>query len=174
MMQAHYRSILDFSNDAILAAEKGFNRLTEAMKVMENLSVSKTTSIDLSLWKAKCYAAMNDDFNTPILIAELFDAVKMIHSIQDGNATITASDLEELQETMNGFFFDVLGLQNAKEEGSSSLNKGLDGAMKLIIDLRATARANKDWSTSDKIRDELTAAGIQLKDGADGTIYSLE
>jgi cysteinyl-tRNA synthetase len=75
---------------------------------------------------------------------------------------------------MNGFYFDVLGLQNAKEEGSSSLNKGLDGAMKLIIDLRATARANKDWSTSDKIRDELTAAGIQLKDGADGTIYSLE
>jgi cysteinyl-tRNA synthetase len=174
MMQAHYRSILDFSNDAILAAEKGFNRLTEAMKVMENLSFSKTSSIDLSSWKAECYAAMNDDFNTPILIAKLFDAVKMIHSIQEGNATITASDLEELQETMNGFFFDVLGLQNAKKEGSSSLNKGLDGAMKLIIDLRATARANKDWSTSDKIRDELTAAGIQLKDGADGTIYSLK
>jgi cysteinyl-tRNA synthetase len=174
MMQAHYRSILDFSNDAILAAEKGFNRLTEAMKVMENLSFSKTSSIDLSSWKAECYAAMNDDFNTPILIAKLFDALKMIHSIQEGNATITASDLEELQETMNGFFFDVLGLQNAKKEGSSSLNKGLDGAMKLIIDLRATARANKDWSTSDKIRDELTAAGIQLKDGADGTIYSLK
>jgi cysteinyl-tRNA synthetase len=174
MMQAHYRSILDFSNDAILAAEKGFNRLTEAMKVMEKLAVSKTSSIDLASWKAKCYAAMNDDFNTPILIAALFDAVKMIHSIHDGNATITAKDLEELQETMNGFFFDVLGLQNTKEEGSSSLNKGLDGAMKLIIDLRATARANKDWSTSDKIRDELIAAGIQLKDGADGTIYSVE
>jgi cysteinyl-tRNA synthetase len=174
MMQAHYRSILDFSNDAILAAEKGFNRLTEAMKVMGKLAASKTSSIDIAGWKAKCYAAMNDDFNTPILIAELFDAVKMIHSIHDGNATITASDLEELQETMNGFFYDILGLQDTKEEGSTSLNKGLDGAMKLIIDLRATARANKDWSTSDKIRDELTAAGIQLKDGVDGTIYSLE
>ncbi|WP_292890352.1 cysteine--tRNA ligase [Nonlabens sp.] len=174
MMQAHYRSILDFSNDAILAAEKGFNRLTEAMKVMENLSVSKTSSIDLPSWKAKCYAAMNDDFNTPILIAALFDAVKMIQSIHDGNACITSSDLEELQETMNDFFFDVLGLQTSKEEGSSSLKKGLDSAMKLIIDLRATARANKDWSTSDKIRDELTAAGIELKDGADGTIYSLK
>ncbi|WP_213520551.1 cysteine--tRNA ligase [Nonlabens sp.] len=174
MMQAHYRSILDFSNDAILAAEKGFNRLTEAMKVMENLSVSKTSSIDLPSWKAKCYAAMNDDFNTPILIAALFDAVKMIQSIHDGNACITSSDLEELQETMNDFFFDVLGLQTSKEEGSSSIKKGLDSAMKLIIDLRATARANKDWSTSDKIRDELTAAGIELKDGADGTIYSLK
>lgn len=174
MMQAHYRSILDFSNDAILAAEKGFNRLTEAMKVMENLSVSKTSSIDLPSWKAKCYAAMNDDFNTPILIAALFDAVKMTQSIHDGNACITSSDLEELQETMNDFFFDVLGLQTSKEEGSSSIKKGLDSAMKLIIDLRATARANKDWSTSDKIRDELTAAGIELKDGADGTIYSLK
>lgn len=174
MMQAHYRSILDFSNDAILAAEKGFNRLTEAMKVMDQLSVSETSSIDLPAWKAKCYAAMNDDFNTPILIAELFDAVKMIHSINDGNATITASDLADLQETMNAFFFDVLGLQDAKEEGSASLNKGMDGAMKLIIDLRATARANKDWSTSDKIRDELAAAGISLKDGADGTSYSVD
>jgi len=174
MMQAHYRSILDFSNDAIIAAEKGFNRLTEAMKVMKKLAASKTSSIDIAGWKAKCYAAMNDDFNTPILIAELFDAVKMIHSIQDGNATITTSDLEELQETMDAFFFDVLGLQDSKEEGSASLNKGLDGAMKLIIDLRATARANKDWSTSDKIRDELTAAGIQLKDGVDGTSYAVE
>jgi cysteinyl-tRNA synthetase len=174
MMQAHYRSILDFSNDAILAAEKGFNRLTEAMKIMRKLAASKNSSIDIAGWKAKCYAAMNDDFNTPILIAELFDAVKMIHSLQDGNATITASDLEELQETMDAFFFDVLGLQDTKEEGSASLNKGLDGAMKLIIDLRATARANKDWSTSDKIRDELTAAGIQLKDGVDGTSYAVE
>jgi cysteinyl-tRNA synthetase len=174
MMQAHYRSILDFSNDAILAAEKGFNRLTEAMKVMGKLAASKTSSLNIAGWKAKCYAAMNDDFNTPILIAELFDAVKMIHSLQDGNATITASDLEELQETMDAFFFDVLGLQDTKEEGSASLNKGLDGAMKLIIDLRATARANKDWSTSDKIRDELTAAGIQLKDGVDGTSYAVE
>lgn len=174
MMQAHYRSILDFSNDAILAAEKGFNRLTEAMKIMRKLAASKTSSIDIAGWKAKCYAAMNDDFNTPILIAELFDAVKIIHSLQDGNATITASDLEELQETMDAFFFDVLGLQDTKEEGSASLNKGLDGAMKLIIDLRATARANKDWSTSDKIRDELTAAGIQLKDGVDGTSYAVE
>jgi cysteinyl-tRNA synthetase len=174
MMQAHYRSILDFSNDAILAAEKGFNRLTEAMKIMRKLAASKNSSIDIAGWKAKCYAAMNDDFNTPILIAELFDAVKIIHSLQDGNATITASDLEELQETMDAFFFDVLGLQDTKEEGSASLNKGLDGAMKLIIDLRATARANKDWSTSDKIRDELTAAGIQLKDGVDGTSYAVE
>lgn len=174
MMQAHYRSILDFSNDAILAAEKGFNRLTEAMKLMNQLPVSKTSSVDVASWKSKCYAAMNDDFNTPILVAELFDAVKMIHTINDGNATITKEDLDDLSTDMNAFFYDILGLQNAQEETGGSLNKGLDGAMKLIIDLRATARANKDWSTSDKIRDELAAAGIALKDGVDGTSYSVE
>jgi cysteinyl-tRNA synthetase len=174
MMQAHYRSILDFSNDAILAAEKGFNRLTEAMKIMEKLPVSKTSTVDVASWKAKCYTAMNDDFNTPILVAELFDAVKMIHTINDGNATITKEDLDNLSSSMNAFFFDILGLQNAKEETGGSLNKGLDGAMKLIIDLRATARANKDWTTGDKIRDELKAAGISLKDGVDGTSYSVE
>lgn len=174
MMQAHYRSILDFSNDAILAAEKGFNRLTEAMKLMNQLPISKTSSVDVASWKSKCYAAMNDDFNTPILVAELFDAVKMIHTINDGNATITKEDLDDLSTGMNAFFYDILGLQNAQEETGGSLNKGLDGAMKLIIDLRATARANKDWSTSDKIRDELAAAGIALKDGVDGTSYSVE
>jgi cysteinyl-tRNA synthetase len=174
MMQAHYRSILDFSNDAILAAEKGFNRLTEAMKLMNQLPISKTSTVDVASWKAKCYAAMNDDFNTPILVAELFDAVKMIHTINDGNATITKEDLDILSTSMNAFFYDILGLQNAQEETGGSLNKGLDGAMKLIIDLRATARANKDWSTSDKIRDELAAAGIALKDGVDGTSYNVE
>ncbi len=174
MMQAHYRSILDFSNDAILAAEKGFNRLTEAMKLIDQLPVSKTSTVDVAAWKAKCYAAMNDDFNTPILVAELFDAVKMIHTINDGNASITKDDLEILSSSMNAFFYDILGLQNTQEETGGSLNKGLDGAMKLIIDLRATARANKDWSTSDKIRDELAAAGIALKDGVDGTSYSVE
>jgi cysteinyl-tRNA synthetase len=174
MMQAHYRSILDFSNDAILAAEKGFNRLTEAMKLMNQLPISKTSTVDVASWKAKCYAAMNDDFNTPILVAELFDAVKMIHTINDVNATITKEDLGILSTSMNAFFYDILGLQNAQEETGGSLNKGLDGAMKLIIDLRATARANKDWSTSDKIRDELAAAGIALKDGVDGTSYNVE
>jgi cysteinyl-tRNA synthetase len=174
MMQAHYRSILDFSNDAILAAEKGFNRLTEAMNVLDNLPTSKASTVDIAAWKQKCYAAMNDDFNTPILIAELFDAVKMIHSVKEGKEHITAVDLADLSSTMNGFFYEVLGLQSIKEERSSTFHKNLDGAMKLIIDLRATARANKDWKTSDQIRDQLTAAGIQLKDGVEGTTYTVD
>lgn len=174
MMQAHYRSILDFSNDAILAAEKGFNRLTDAMNVLNNLPTGTESTVDIPTWKQKCYAAMNDDFNTPILIAELFDAVKMIHAIKEGKERITADDLEDLKTTMNEFFYEVLGLQSIIEEGSSTLHKSLDGAMKLIIDLRATARANKDWNTSDQIRDQLTAAGIQLKDGVEGTSYTID
>jgi cysteinyl-tRNA synthetase len=173
MMQAHYGSILDFSNDAIVGAEKGFHRLTEAMKLVEKLSTSSVSSVDVNAWKEKCYAAMNDDFNTPILIAELFNAVKMIHSIKDGNATITEQDLHTLQESLDAFFYDVLGLKSAQEETTMD-TRPLDGAMKLIIDLRATARANRDWATSDKIRDELATAGISLKDGVDGTSYSVE
>lgn len=172
MMQAHYRSVLDFSNDAILAAEKGYLRLTEAIKTATDLKTAASSSTDIQSWVARCYAAMNDDFNTPILIAELFEGAKLVNSINDGSATITAADKELLITTLNSFFKDVLGLQ-LKNESSSGTDesKPLDAAMQLIIDLRTQARANKDWSTSDQIRDQLAAAGIQLKDGADGTSY---
>ncbi|WP_124980258.1 cysteine--tRNA ligase [Nonlabens xiamenensis] len=173
MMQAHYGSILDFSNEAILAAEKGFNRLTEAIKIMDQLSPVDRSSVDIASWKSSCYAAMNDDFNTPILIAELFNAVKYIHAIKEGTEQISTQDLKEFKTCMQAFYTDVLGLKN-DQDATTQDGKPLDGAMKLIIELRAQARANKDWATSDKIRDELAAAGIQLKDGAEGTSYSLE
>ncbi|WP_430412228.1 cysteine--tRNA ligase [Kordia sp.] len=172
MMQAHYRSILDFSNDALLASEKGFNKLMEAMKTLDDLQpVGDKTSFNFSVWKRNCYNALNDDFNTPILIADLFDAVKYINQLKDGKATILAEDLKALKESMHAFVFEILGLE--QQTGSSDDGDALSGVVELLISLRNEARANKDFATSDKIRDELLALGIQLKDGKDGTSFSV-
>ncbi len=170
MLQANYRSILDFSNDALLASEKGFNKLMEAINLLPKLEVSDTSDFDVEAWKATCYNAMNDDFNTPILIAELFTAVKLINQVKDGKAKITQLDLETLADTMNAFVFDVLGLQNVANTNEGS--EKLSDTVELLIKMRAEARANKDFALSDKIRDELMAVGIQLKDGKDGTTFS--
>ena len=172
MMQAHYTSVLDFSNDALIAAEKGYNRLMEALGKLDNLATTGATSgLDIAAWKNDCYAAMNDDFNSPILIAQLFEAVKFINSVADGKATVSSADLETLRTTMNAFVFDVLGLTQASEaQGTDKL----DVAMKILIDMRLRARNDKNWALSDKIRDELAANGIILKDGKDGTTYSTQ
>ncbi|MDX1462512.1 MAG: cysteine--tRNA ligase, partial [Marinirhabdus sp.] len=172
MYQAHYRSILDFSNDALEASEKGFNRLMDAYHNLENLPTGASTSFDVTAWKQSCYDAMNDDFNSPILIAQLFEAAKHINAIKDGNASITSEALSELKNTMHAFLFDVLGLEDTQVEGSAGADK-LSSAVELLISLRNQARANKDFETSDTIRDQLQAVGIQLKDGKDGTTYSL-
>jgi cysteinyl-tRNA synthetase len=172
MMQAHYRSILDFSNDALLASEKGFNKLMEAMKTLESLQpIGDKTSFNLDVWKRNCYNALNDDFNTPILIADLFEAVKYINQLKDGKATILAESLAELKKCMHTFVFDILGLE--QQNGSSDDSDKVSGVVELLINLRNEARANKDFATSDKIRDELLALGIQLKDGKDGTSFSI-
>lgn len=173
MLQAHYRSILDFSNEALLASEKGFQRLMDAYHLLEDLKTSDTSSFQVLEWKQKCYNAMNDDFNSPILIAQLFEAVKNINSIKEGKATITQDDLQILKDTMKAFMFDVLGLVDITEAGSDDNDQKLSGAIELLIKLRAEARANKDFATSDKIRDELQDLGIQLKDGKEGTSFSL-
>lgn len=172
MFQAHYRSILDFSNDALEASEKGYNRLMDAYRSLEGLPTSNRSSFNVSEWRQSCYDAMNDDFNSPILIAQLFEAAKQINAIKEGNATITEADLKLLEETMHDFIFDVLGLLDIASEGNSETNK-LSGTIDLLIELRNKARAEKDFGTSDRIRDELQEIGIQLKDGKDGTTYSL-
>ncbi|MDO1513791.1 cysteine--tRNA ligase [Maribacter confluentis] len=171
MMQAHYTSILDISNDALLASEKGFNKLMEAINSLKFLPVASSSNFNVAEWKSSCYAAMNDDFNTPILIAKLFDAVKHINLIKEGNETITKEDKEELEQTLYAFTFDVLGLENKSSSDADS--EKLGGVVELLIQLRKEARENKDFATSDKIRDQLSALGIQLKDGKDGTTYSL-
>jgi cysteinyl-tRNA synthetase len=172
MMQAHYRSILDFSNDALLASEKGFMKLMEAVSTLDKLeATSGANEFDVSAWKANCYTAMNDDFNTPILIAELFSAVKYINQIKDGKATITDSNLALLKDVMHQFVFDILGLKNVI---SNKQDQKLGDTVELLIRMRNDARAQKDFALSDKIRDELLAIGIQLKDGKDGTTFILD
>jgi cysteinyl-tRNA synthetase len=171
MMQAHYTSILDISNDALLASEKGFNKLMEAIKTLKSLATSSKTDFDIAGWKQSCYDAMNDDFNTPILIAKLFDAVKHINLVKEGLESITEADKNTLAETINSFVFDVLGLEN--KNSSNADTEKLSGVVELLIKLRKEARENKDFATSDKIRDQLAALGIQLKDGKEGTTYSL-
>lgn len=171
ILQAHYRSILDFSDAAIQAAEKGFSRLMQAMKDLDKLSTSHQTTIDLNQWKSDCYEAMNDDFNSPILIAHLFEAVKWINSIKDGKDQINAEDLKMLSHTMKAFVYDVLGLED--ENTASQNTERLADVLEILIDLRKEARANKDFALSDQIRDRLLAIGIQLKDGKEGTTFSL-
>ncbi len=172
MMQAHYTSILDLSNDALLASEKGYRRLMDAIDTLKNLETGANEGdFDLVRWKQQCYDAMNDDFNTPILIANLFEAVKNINLIKEGKASITEADKDMLLETMNVFAFDVLGLEH---ENVTKHDSGkLSGVVELLIQLRKDARENKDFATSDKIRDQLAALGIQLKDGKEGTTFSV-
>jgi len=171
MLQAHYRSILDFSNEAIAAAEKGYNKLIEALKTLDTLEASKTSDFNVSEWSQTAYEAMNDDFNTPILIAKLFDAVKQINLVKDQKADLTEKDITLLKSKMRSFTFDILGLEmlnlNTKD------NK-LDGVVNMLINMRNEARTNKNWALSDQIRDELITLGIQLKDAKDGTKYSIK
>ncbi|MGC1631734.1 MAG: cysteine--tRNA ligase [Gelidibacter sp.] len=170
MLQAQYRSILDFTNNGLLASEKGFFRLMDAINMVDELKAGSTSTFDIKEWQHKCYEAMNDDFNTPILIANLFEAVKFINQIKEGTATITQDDLNVLKNTVYIFVFDVLGLVNVTQS-ENGIEK-LSGAVELLIQLRQDARANKDFATSDKIRDELATAGIQLNDGKDGTTFT--
>ncbi len=170
MLQANYRSILDFTSSGLEASEKGYIKLMEALSSVDKIEVFKESSIDIQAWKQKCYDAMNDDFNTPVLIANLFDAVKFVNLLNEKKATISTKDLEEFKITLNAFVFDVLGLKNELQQDSSDK---LNGVIEMLITMRKDARDNKDWALSDKIRDELAALGIQLKDGKDGTTFSV-
>jgi cysteinyl-tRNA synthetase len=172
ILQAHYRSNLDFTNDAILAAEKGFYRLMEAVDGLTAIKPSSTSTLDIASWKQNCYDAMNDDFNSPILIAQLFEGVRFINLLKDNSATLNAEDLKNFTKTMNAFVFDVLGLKD--EKAIENNNDKLEGVVQMLINMRMEARANKDFAMSDQIRDQLIALGIQLKDGKEGTTFSVQ
>jgi cysteinyl-tRNA synthetase len=171
MLQAHYRSILDFTNDGLLASEKGFYRLMDAINLLDDLQPSEVSSIDIKTWKQSCYDAMNDDFNSPIVIANLFEAVKYINQLKDGSETLNTQDLTTLKDTVSTFTFDILGLENVTKNDSGT--DKLSGAVDILIQLRKEARENKDFALSDKIRDQLAEVGIQLKDGKEGTTFSV-
>lgn len=169
-LQAHYRSVLDISNEAMIASEKGFTRLMEGIQLCNEITPSETSSVDITTWKQNCYDAMNDDFNTPILIANLFEGVRFVNVLNDKRETISAEDLAELKTTLETFTFDILGIKN--EKASNNTTQKLEGVIEMLIEMRKTARENKNWALSDEIRDKLLALNIQLKDGKDGTSYS--
>ena len=170
MMQSSYRSVLDLTDGGLLASEKGFYRLMDAVSILEELKPSETSTIGINAWKQSCYDAMNDDFNSPILIAHLFEAVKYINQIKDGSETLNTEDLKTFRNTINTFVFDVLGLLNTSKNDSGT--DKLSGAVSVLIKLRQEARINKDFALSDKIRNELAEIGIELKDGKDGTTFT--
>jgi len=169
ILQAHYRSTVDFSNEALQAAEKGMRKLMTAIETLKGLNVSDSSDVDVEGYKKKFYSAVNDDFNTPILIAHLFDAVKQINSIDAGKASINAKSKEEFLRLMNDFCIDILGLkmtENAPEEGLT------DGVMGVVMGLRNRAKESKDWGTADFIRDELGKLNIKIKDAKDGASWT--
>jgi cysteinyl-tRNA synthetase len=169
MLQAHYRSTLDFSNEALGAAEKGFNRLMNAMRIMEQMPVSNTSTSQINKLVSDVYAAMNDDFNTPITLSHLFEGVRIINSVNDLKETITEDDKNILVKMMHEMVYEVLGLKAEDTQDSSKL----DGLMQMILQQRVEAKQRKDFATSDKIRDKLKEIGFDIKDGKDGTTYSV-
>ena len=173
ILQAHYRSTVDFSNEALQAAEKGLERLMDAYNHLMKLKASDVSTVDVKDLRRKCYDAMNDDLNSPIVIAPLFDAARAINSVKDGKATISAEDLKELQDVFHTFVFDILGIKDEAASGGSNNNEAFGKAMDLLLTIRQQAKANKDWATSDKIRNELTAIGFDIKDTKDGAEWKL-
>lgn len=169
VLQAHYRSTLDFGNEALQAAEKGFARLMNAVKLLPGLKTSSATTSNITQLREKVYAAMNDDFNTPIALSHLFEGVRIINSVNDGKETISAADKTLLSDLFNHFVFDIFGL---KEENAVNTDK-IDGLMHMILDVRNDSKAKKDFATSDLIRDKLKEIGFEIKDGKEGTSYTI-
>ena len=167
MLQAHYRSTLDFGNEAMEASEKGFKRLMNAFGLLDGLKHSATNDVDAASLLGRCYAAMDDDFNSPVLIAELFEASRIINSVQDGKMKIDAANLQILKDLMNTFVLNVLGLKNEQ-----AANDDLPKILNLIVTLRNEAKVNHDYATSDKIRNGLKTIGFQLNDSKEGTNWS--
>ncbi|MCL4641799.1 MULTISPECIES: cysteine--tRNA ligase [Olivibacter] len=168
MLQAHYRSTLDFSNEALEASDKGYRRLMNAIALLPKLKASASSEVDFEEIKQRFIAAMNDDFNSPVLIAELFEVVRIINSVYDNKTKIDAKGLAQLNTLVNDFVFNILGLKDDQTENNGDLEKLMD----FIIKLRQEAKASKDYATSDLIRNSLQEMGFQLKDSKEGTVWS--
>ena len=172
VLQAHYRSTIDFSNEALQAAEKGLQKLIKASVTLKNLKASPESTLDIENLRSKCYEAMNDDLNSPLLLSYLFEGVKYINSVNDGTEKLTGEDIELLGNIFQSFVYDILGL---KDEGTGAGDEKLSGElMNIIIGLRQDARNKKEWGTSDKIREELKKAGIVLRDVKEGVEWHRE
>jgi len=173
-LQAHYRSIVDLSEAALEASGKGYQRLVEALDNLDTIDFSKTTTgFDLLQWKERCYEAMNDDFNSPLLIAHLFDAVKFINAVVNEKSSINKEDLENLKQSLNVFFYDVLGLKKPETKNQTKNQSTLEGTLSLLLELRNKARLTKDFETSDLIREELLKLNVQINDTAEGSSFKI-
>jgi cysteinyl-tRNA synthetase len=170
ILQAHYRSTLDFSNEALSAAEKGMKKLFETQKNINTLPTSNTTSVDFNAVFTKCIEAMCDDFNTPVVIANMFEISRLVNLISDKKETITEQDKAALKENYEIIFNQILGMKGEQSDNSNTI---IEGLMNMIIEMRAEARANKDWAKSDQIRDRLTEVGITIKDGKEGAKWEI-
>ena len=173
ILQAQYRSTLDFSNEALQAAEKGWSRLAEGWRNLGKIVPSAETTAEVKGLRERCYEAMNDDLNTPIVISHLFDAVRAINTILSGHATISEADLEELRSTYSTFLFDILGMRLDETESGAS-TEPFEKAVDLLLEVRREAKSRKDWATSDLIRDRLGAIGFEIKDTKEGTEWKLK
>ena len=174
MLQANYRSILDFSDEALSAAEKGFHKLMDSLSTLQSIAASDTSSFDVEAWKRQCYEAMNDDFNSPVLIAHLFEAVKQINLAKSKKIQLTAESISLLKNTMKDFIEEVMGLEEPKDNLSSKSNTDdFEELVQFLIDLRNHARLNKDFATSDRIRDKLLGMNVELKDTKEGTTFQI-
>jgi len=179
ILMAHYRSTVDFSSEALEAAEKGFQRMAEAyarlQKIQPTANSQEPTTKEIADLRQRCTEAMDDDLNTPIVISHLFDSTKVINSVADGKATISETDLGELRDVWKLFAIDILGLQLAGNQQSevSGQQEAYNGAIDLLLNIRLDAKRNKDWPTSDRIRNALTDLGFKIKDTKDGFEWSL-
>ena len=174
ILQAHYRSTVDFSNEALQASEKGLTRLLDAYNKVEKLPVSATSSANINHLRAKCYEAMNDDLNSAMVISYLFEAATVINSAADGKVTLTEADITELKALFDLFLFGILGMKDAAKAGNTQSYEAFAKAVDLLLDIRQKAKENKDWATSDKIRNELSDAGFEIKDGKEGAEWKLK
>ena len=173
MLQAHYRSVLDLSNEALLAAEKGYNKLIDAINILESFKdFSNKSDFDIKKWVNNCYKAMNDDFNTPILIANIFDAVKFINKMNQEKGNISKEDWEVLLRSINSFVFDVMGLQKSKLPNNE--NSKINDVIDVLLELRDDARKNKNYELSDKIRDMLKNKGISINDSDKDSSFTID
>ena len=169
---AHYRGTVDFSNEALQAAQKGLSRLLDAAALIDGLKASATSTVDITGLAQRCHEALCDDLNTPMVIAELFDAARVINAVHNHQATITAAEIEELSSTYRLYLTELLGLVDERQ-GDGAAHEAFSGAVDLLLSLRQDAKSRKDWTTSDRIRDELTALGFTIKDTKEGTEWSL-
>jgi cysteinyl-tRNA synthetase len=172
ILQAHYRGTLDFSNSALAAAEKGFLKLVSAIQTLKNITHNKVSSFDIKKIEEKYYSSLNDDFNTPILIAHLFDSVKIINALNANKETLNKKDLTKFASTFEFFIVDILGLKPITQKNIKDNN--IEGVMKILLELRNKAKQNKDFITADMIRDELDKISIQIKDGREGTTWNMK